>query len=336
MTLPRELLLVAGLLAPAAVAVGVWLYLRRRRRLARALGDPHLALRVQGADLGRAPAPRLALVLLGAMGLGAAVADPRWGQPGAGDEVQGGPIVLVVDVSLSMLAEDVQPTRLAAVRRAIRELVRAVDGRPVGLVAFAGRAYTLTPPTTDPGALELFVDAMDPGIVTQTGSSLELAVRQAASLLASGPDRGGAIVLFTDGDALDARESVDELSRLAGRAGIPIFAVGVGTSAGAPVPDLDFRTGTVRGPARGPDGQVSISRLQDEVLRSIAAASSGAYVTLSERGAVARLSAELDRARTGSAGGERDTRPPRYAWFAAAALILLTLEPAAARRRGAP
>src|SRR5690606_33768550 len=103
-------------------------------------------------------------------------------------------------------------------------------------------------PTPDPGALELYLEALDPAIVTQSGSSLAAAIRQATSLLsADGDGAGGTILLVSDGDAPDPRAEIEEAARLAAGLGVRILAVGVGTERGASVPDVDLATGRVLG-----------------------------------------------------------------------------------------
>lgn len=327
MSVPREVLWVLAAMLPLLLALALTLWARRRRRVASALGDPVLVRRLLGEDLAGVPWLRVALVLLAGAALGGALLDPRWGTAPERVEARGERWVLVFDVSGSMLVQDVAPNRLERARAVARELLRSARG-PVGVVVFAGRAYALTPPTLDHGAVDLFLSTLDPQMVTQTGSSLAGALRQAVGLLAAGAAaaRGpGAVVVLTDGDALDERAPVGEAVGLARRAGVPVHVLGVGTLEGGPVPDFDFATGRDLGFKRTPDGGVAVSRLRQDWLREIARETGGEYARLSDASGATRVAAALRPGGRVTGAGQPEA-PPRYAWFAAAALLFLVAE----------
>ncbi|HEX2094283.1 MAG TPA: VWA domain-containing protein, partial [Longimicrobiaceae bacterium] len=245
-------------------------------------------------------------------------------------------VVLALDASNSMLAEDVPPNRLERERAAARALVRGLPGNRIGVVAFSARGYVLSPLTSDAGALELYLDALNPGIVTQGGSSLASALRQGAGLLL-GADSARArrvLVLMTDGEALEEREEVLLAAEYADRVGVTVHTVGIGTAAGARVPDLDPVTGVRRGFKRDVDGTEVVSRLDEELLREVARETGGSYFALSEPGALERLRGEL-AGLPAAAGPERSGSGPalRYEWFVALALALLVLDTAMDARR---
>lgn len=338
MTFSNPQLLFLVPLLPALFAVAMLLYVRRRRRVADALADRSLANRLVGTDLHSVPWPRVALVLLAATAIGVAVADPRWG---AASEIGTGrsrDLVLVLDVSNSMLVGDAggaasaDLARLEAQREAARRLIRALEGDRIGVVVFAGRAYILSPLTTDRGALELFIDALDPEIVEQTGSSLSPALRQATNLLALGRDRDAAkvIVLVSDGEALEDHQEVRDAAQRAARAGITVHSVGIGTPDGGPVPDIDFETGERRGFKTDPmTGEPAWSRLDETLLREIADITGGSYVPLAQPGAADRLLSRLVAAGRGGGAGPDDggsERAPQQAWFVGLALLLLAAD----------
>src|SRR6476469_2637193 len=123
---------------------------------------------------------------------GVALAGPRWGLERTTVKTTGVDMVIAVDASLSMLATDVQPNRLERAKQEIRRLRAISPGDRVGLLAFAGRSYVLSPITVDEGALDLFLDNLDPSVVGQAGSSLASTITQGTSLLSltkSGADR---------------------------------------------------------------------------------------------------------------------------------------------------
>ncbi|HEX2188516.1 MAG TPA: VWA domain-containing protein, partial [Longimicrobiaceae bacterium] len=274
--------------------------------------------------------------------LGLAAADPRWGRAGAGEGGAGGAeVVLVMDASNSMLAEDVRPNRLERQREAARMLVRGLPGSRFGVVAFAGRGYVLSPLTGDPGALELYLDALSPGIVTQGGSSLAGAIRQGTDLLLGADStRGGRVlVLMSDGEALEERAEVQLEVRRARRAGVTIHTLGLGTEGGAPVPDVDPVTGRRSGYKREPDGRVAVSRLVPDLLREVARGTGGSYHDASDPGAVDRLMRSIAAAPSATPRADGSGGPAaQYEWFLALALLLLAADSVLAvrARRGSP
>lgn len=336
MTYSPGVFVIWGAAAGAGVVLALCLHARRRGRVAAAFGDPDLGARLLGEDLRRRPWSRILLVAAGAVLIAAALADPRWGAAVTGD-VRGAPVVLVLDASTSMLARDLRPDRLERERSAARLIAGSLEGVPIGIVAFAGRAYAIAPPTTDAGAIDLYLEALHPGMVTQSGSSLAAAVRQGLALLLSGEQgAGGSIVLITDGDTEEDPVQLGAAAAIAARAGVPVYALGAGTPAGATVPAHDFVTGRQTGVLTREDGQPIVSRLRDGFLREIARETGGIYLPLGRGGSAERIAAAV-RERSvagGSSDGREADRPARYAVFAALALLMLALETIVARRGG--
>ncbi len=307
---------------------------RRRRRVAALLGEFELVRRLGAHDLRRFPWRRLALVVLAGAALGIAAAGPRWGRRVVETQTRALDLVLALDVSKSMWARDLSPDRLERQRLLARRLLRELRGDRIGLVAFAGRAYVLSPLTVDHGALQLYLDALDPEIVSQGGSSLASALRQATDLVRGQPspraDR--AVVLVTDGEALEEEAAVIQAAERAAAAGVVVFTVGVGTADGAPVPERDPATGDVAGYKRDLSGEVVISRRNDRLLERVAAIAGGRYVRSDRAGATDRLLTELRDLQRATAGGGRQLKErDRFAWFIALALLLLALDAHLAR-----
>lgn len=342
MTFDEPGLLWLAVALPMAVAIGLWSWTRRRRRAARALGTIALLERLGAGDLHTFPIRPLVLVCAAAGLLGLAAAGPRWGLETIEEGGVAADIVLALDVSRSMLARDVAPDRMEQQRILGRRILRDLPGDRIGLVAFAGRAYALTPLTGDHGAIHLYLDALDPDIVSQGGSSLSSALRQAADLARGPHDVGaGTVVLVSDGEALEDEDSVLRAADRAGRLGITIHTVGVGTSQGAPVPARPTADGRAAGYVRGPDGEIVVSRLDEDLLRDVARRAGGRYFRLGEAGstdALVRTLRGLDRAEGDPRTGVRER--PRYAWFVLAALLLLAIDgmvgSAGAPRRSRP
>jgi Ca-activated chloride channel family protein len=174
-------LLPLAVVLPALLAGLVLAWTRARARRVRRLGEPALVARLapfsEGGG-GRARALRLGLAGFLA---GVALAGPRWGLERQLTRTSGVDVVLALDASLSMLAEDERPSRLTRMKQEVRRLRALAPGDRAALVAFAGRSYILTPLTTDEGAIQLFLDNLEPTVVGQAGSSLARAIRSRPS-----------------------------------------------------------------------------------------------------------------------------------------------------------
>lgn len=324
--LPVAVVLVAGAVLAVVAAVR-----RKRLRLARMGEAPLLARLTPAGALASSPwrAVRLGGVVLLA---GAALAGPRWGMEPAIVSGEGIDVVLALDASLSMLATDERPNRLARLKQEVRRYRDLSRADRVAMLAFAGRSYILTPLTVDDGALELFLDNLDPSIVGQAGSSLARAVTQGTDLLLSSP--GGsdrALVIMSDGEAFEPVEDVRAAAARAAQNGIAIVTVGFGTTQGSTIPVKE--NGTVA-PKRDENGQVVISRYTPEMLQAIADAGNGTFIGAEVTDKAARVRAALRNLRATTrrvAAGA--TRTPRFQWFVAPALLLLLVDTWRAERR---
>ncbi|HEU5208756.1 MAG TPA: VWA domain-containing protein [Longimicrobiales bacterium] len=338
MSFDRPDLLWLAMLLPAAAAVLVLLYARRRRRVAHALGESSLLERLGGRGLAAFPWRRLLLIVPAAAALGFAALGPRWGTRDVPTESRSANVVLAMDISKSMLAPDVAPDRLERARLLARRIVREMRTDRIGLVVFAGRAYVLSPLTTDHGALDLYLDALDPEIVSQGGSSLAAALAQSTDLARGRVESGGdrAVVLVSDGEALEEEDAVRDAAERAARAGVRVFTVGVGTASGSPIPDYD-ESGRRQGYKRDENGEVVISRLGTELLRDVAGATDARYFDLGDPGAAGALIRELRQLEQSTSDtAQRATQREQYAWFVALALLLLALDAWLVRREARP
>jgi Ca-activated chloride channel family protein len=279
--------------------------------------------------------PWLRVVLLGLAAALAAVAlaGPRWGFERVVVRGQGVDVVLALDASLSMLATDMKPSRLEVMKQEVRRL-RAISGADrVGVLAFAGRSYILTPLTVDAGALNLFLDNLDPSVVGQQGSSLSRTIRQGVSLLeasTSGSDR--ALILMSDGESHEPIEEITAAALAAKEAGVALITVGFGTEAGSQIPqEIDGRIE----PHLDENGAVVITRYSPENMRAVADAAQGTFIDAAETDKAAKIQRALSRLRaTGRAAAAGRERTPRYQYFLIPAIVLLVLDTFLADRRG--
>ena len=265
----------------------------------------------------------LAALILGVLGL------MRPQTPGLSESVAAGrvsaDIVVALDVSRSMLADDASPTRLGRAKADIDEMVGKMSGHRVGLVAFAGRAAVLSPLTPDHNFFRMILDSVDTRSVSRGGTKIELALRKAIDVFEPGPG-AKLILLITDGEDHDSYPA--EAAKLALENGIRIVSIGIGSEEGSPITLVDPQTGA-RELLRDKSGQQVTSRLDGKLLREIALTTQGAYVPAG----VSALDMEsivrdhLEPLARENQGVVRKRTQPRehYIWFILGALVCLFL-----------
>jgi len=334
----RDLIWLAIVL-PALVAVLLWRYSVRRHKVAQLLGEARQLDRLGAGGLQRFPWQRLALLVPAALALGIAAAGPQWGLQAVEGSSSSVNIVLALDISKSMQARDVAPNRLERERLIVRRLLRDLTDARIGMVVFAGRAYILAPLTNDQSSLQLFVDALDPDIVSQGGSSLASAIVQSAAL-ARGPEGAAgerAVVLITDGEAHESEDEIMEAAERAQRSRVKVFTIAVGTEQGAPVPETDPESGRIISYKKDPFGETVISRRNTELLRDIARATGGRFYDISTGGSTNALVRELRNLERTPGASEEGLEPrDQTVWFIALAILLLAIDWYLARRINAP
>ncbi|MDE0394412.1 MAG: VWA domain-containing protein [Gammaproteobacteria bacterium] len=301
----------------------------RRRRLGDFFGGARGATRVSASGLYGARSGRLLLLGLATLALGLGAAGPLRSPPGTpAPAARAGSAVIAVDVSVSMQAADVRPTRLARAVEAAESLLGGLGGTRVGLVLFAGAGYTLTPPTNDPDVAAFFLEGIGPTVMSfqDPGSLLTAGIGEAARLLISeGGSAEPAIVLITDGESGESEEAVLEAVRAVAARGIAVHAVGVGTSRGAEMSVSG--AGSAGALVRDRTGTPGVSRAQAALLQRVADAGGGEYASASDAAALRRV-----RRAAGSGSAPVMTTPLEAAGadtgfvLAGAGLLFLLLE----------
>ena len=292
----------------------------RRTRLRRAAAWSEATARIARAA-GRFGAATLGL----SAGLAAvALSGPRWGEESIITETRGLNLVLAIDISRSMLAEDVKPSRLGRALREARRLVQDLDGDRLGLSAFAGTSYILSPLSVDGSALTLYLDALDPDVASEGGTALAPALAQGIDLLHASPEIADRVlVMFTDGEAHDSLEqSLLQARRLAGL-GIHLILVAEGGRVPAKVPVRDDRGALVAWQQDQTGNPIQTSR-RDGVLGAVADAAQGTIVAAElpdQAGAIRDLVASYKRA-TASESRTQRGRPRAWIPLLLAAIVL--------------
>jgi len=211
--------------------------------------------------------------LLAALGwMVLALAGPRWGSHYQEVIQKGVDIMIVLDVSRSMLVKDIEPDRLERAKREISDFIRVVQGDRAGLVAFAGAAFTQCPLTLDYGALTMFLNALGPDMAPVPGTDLGAAIQTAVSAFDPASETDKVILLITDGEDNENRGL--QAAREAAKKGIKVFVFGIGEPSGGPIPSA----GGTGGFEKGSQGQLIVSRLNEEGLKEIASVTGGTYV----------------------------------------------------------
>jgi Ca-activated chloride channel family protein len=203
-----------------------------------------------------------------------ALARPQWGTRLEMVHRRGVDILAALDTSYSMNTEDVAPNRLEKAKGEIRRLLQRSEGDRIGLVSFSGNAIIQCPLTLDHGAIELFLDLAGVGMIPEPGTSLASAIETATSAFIEKERKYKVLVLFTDGEDLEGQ--VEKAIRKAKEAGVIIYAVGIGTSQGKPIPIRDSK-GDVLEYRKDPEGKVVISSLDERSLAEIATETGGRY-----------------------------------------------------------
>ncbi len=319
-------------LLPAALLVALLAGRARERARAR-LADPALLARlVPGFSAGRRRW-KLFLFLAG-FGLALfALARPQIGSDLQEVKRRGLDVLVALDTSNSMLAEDLKPNRLGAAKREVEDLFRLLRGNRLGLVTFAGESITSCPLTLDASAATLFLDGVSVNSVPVPGTNLEKAIRRSLTAFGSPEKRFKVLILITDGeghegDALAAaKEAAEE--------GVVIFTIGIGTLDGSTVPLRDPETGLLRENLRDRSGKPVFTRLSRQTLQKVAAATGGAYY---ESGGgnleLDHLQQTIAQMETRELSGRQARKPiERYPLFVGLALAALAVEFALAERR---
>ncbi|HSQ41007.1 MAG TPA: VWA domain-containing protein [Fibrobacteraceae bacterium] len=263
-----------GILAVPFLAALFVLAWRRRAKMAQRFASASMLARIATTVNPWVRITKLTLILASLVFLFLALARPQWGRKMELVERQGLDILLVQDISLSMLAQDIQPSRLIRSKHEISGFLENLKGDRVGLVAFSGEARILCPLTLDYGAVRIFLNDLEPGYLlpgTDIAGAMETGIRAFAG--AGSASKYQVMVLLTDGEEHDAR-AVQEAEKAASL-GITVYTVGIGSRAGVPIPVPDKNGNTQYKKDR--NGNIVTTHLEEATLQEIASKTGGRY-----------------------------------------------------------
>jgi len=267
----------------------VW---RKRKRNLRKFGDPSL-LKEMMPDVSKyRPTIKFCLLLSAITILIFMIARPQVGSKISHEKREGIEVLIALDISNSMLAQDVIPSRLEKSKLLIEDLVDHFTNDKVGLVVFAGDAFVQLPITNDYVSAKMFLQNINPSLITTQGTDLARAISLSQSCFTQREHIGRAIIVITDGE--DHEGGALEAAREAYKKGINVFILGVGTSKGAPIPDGNG------GYLKDNSGQTVLSALNEQMCQQVAKAGNGVYIHVDNTSdAQEKLNKELSKLQSG-------------------------------------
>ena len=304
------------------LALLYWYGSRRSRAFMDRFGEHEMVRRLRPSVSVAAKRWKAALVLSVVALLGVALARPQFGTRVETVRRQGQDVVVALDVSSSMYAEDLVPNRLERAKIEVGRIIQRLDGDRIALVAFAGDAYVQSPLTADYGAAMMFLNAMDPDLMSTQGTDLAKAIAVAIEALEETPPENRIIVVVTDGE--DHEGGLAEAILAATEAEVTIHTVGVGSVEGVPLPDAGGSGGGFR---RDDAGNVITTRLNETALQDIALQTGGEYHRVGQgAGGLGRLVERIERGGREVESREVTQFEEQYQIFLAVALLLLAAE----------
>ena len=304
------------------ILIGIYIVFSiRRRQIIKHFGNPELLETLMPNVSRFRPALKFIVQLVAMIFLIIVLAQPQFGSREETTARQGIEVMIVLDLSNSMLAEDVRPNRLENARLLLSQLISNLDNDRVGLIVFAGDAFVQVPITADHISAQMFLSTVNTNTVARQGTAIGSAIDLAITSFGQPRDVGRTIILVTDAE--NHEDDAVGAASLAAEHGITVNVIGVGTPQGAPIPipgTMSFR--------RDRAGNVVVTRLNEELGREIARAGNGIYIRADNTNLALRaISAELEQLSTAEFQTTIFTEhTEQFQSFAILALLLLILD----------
>lgn len=258
------------LLIPILVVGYIYLRYQRKKALLR-FGDPELLASLMPEVSVYRPNVKFVILLFAVTLFPFLLARPQFGSKLETIKRQGIEVMIALDISNSMLAQDVQPSRLEKAKRLVAQLVDKMENDKVGMIVFAGDAYTQLPITSDYISAKMFLETINPSLISKQGTAIGSAISLAARSFTPQENVGRTLIIITDGE--NHEDGIEEASKLVGEKNIQINVLGVGLPEGAPIPEAgtnDYR--------RDREGNVIVTKLNEQMCQEIAKVGNGIYV----------------------------------------------------------
>lgn len=301
--------------------VGVYLYASYRRKSAlRKYGDPELLSALMPEVSSHRPQIKFWITFVAMCFMVLLIARPQFGSKVETVKRHGIETVIALDISNSMLAEDVAPNRLEKSKNIISRLVDSFEDDKMGLIVFAGDAFIQLPITSDFISAKMFLESINPELITRQGTDIKAAIDMATRSFTPNEGVGKAIIIITDGENHEG--GATEAAKAAAEKGMSVYVMGVGSPEGSPIPTgrNDFR--------RDKEGNVIVTKLNEKMCQEIAAAGNGVYIRIDNTNNAQKiLQKEIDKLAKAdietAVYSEYDEQFQAVAWIA---FVLLLLE----------
>ena len=273
------------------------------------------------------------VVILALVTLVFALVNPKIGTKMETVKREGIDIVFAMDVSKSMLAEDVAPSRLEKSKQIVSQIINNLGNDRIGIVAYAGSAFPVLPITTDYGVAKMYLQGMNPGMVSSQGTSLDEAIQMSEGYFEKDSKTSKLVILISDGE--DHSDGVDGAINDAKKAGIKIITIGIGTEKGGPIP---LKTnGVVQSFQRDNDDAVVVTKLNQKTLEAIGNSTKGGYINgVNTKAVVEYVKSSLDKIqKTEFESTQMADFESQFQWFLGIAIVLLFIDVFLLERRTA-
>lgn len=312
------------LLLGVPVLLVLWLInnFRRKRALAR-FGDSSIITRLIPEISKARPAVKIALTLAALVFFSLMLARPQFGSRIEEVKREGVEVIIALDVSNSMLAEDIQPNRLERAKQALSRLIETLGNDKIGLIVFAGDAYVQIPVTADYVSAKMFLSTINPSLVPKQGTAIGSAISLGIRSFSPGLDKSRAMIIITDGE--NHEDDPVAAAKEAAKTGIVIHTVGIGSPEGVPV---SINVNGRREYIKDTGGNTVISKLNENILNEIALVSGGRYLRAATTNiGLEQIFGEIRKMKKQEIEGTMYTEyNDQFQIFAGAALLLILLD----------
>jgi Ca-activated chloride channel family protein len=313
------LLLLLPLMAFLFLYVQYW-----KRKKQREFGDLVLVAKLSPEKSQFKSILKFVVLVLALASLIMALVNPKMGTKMETIKREGIDIVFAVDVSKSMLAEDVAPSRLEKTKQLVSQIINQLGNDRIGIVAYAGSAFPVLPITTDYGVAKMFLQSMNTNMVSSQGTSLDEAINLSGTFFDKSNKTSKLVILISDGE--DHSEGAEDAAAEANKMGMKIITIGVGTPKGGPIPLK--QNGVVQSFKRDQNNEVVITKLNAESLETIAKATKGMYINGNQTKAVLeKIKKALDTIqKTEFEATQMANYQSQFQWFIGLAILLLVID----------
>lgn len=310
------------LILPVLVAFLLW-YLHWQKSKRETFAKSKLFEKITGKDFDKKTIIKNTNYIICVFLIILALANPKYGKATEIVKSKGIEVIFALDISKSMLAEDVAPNRLEKSKQIASQIINNLHGDKVGIVVYSGSAFNVMPVTTDYNVAKMFIKNCNPGMISEQGTAIDQAIDVASQSFTKKTKANKVIVIFSDGE--DHSENAKSAAEDANKDKIKIITVGIGTDKGSPIPVRE--NGMVSGFQRDKDNNVVVSKRNDTILKNIAQATGELYIDgNSSRSVINQVSAQIESfQKTNGQTARTMGMNATFYWFLALAVILLLI-----------